>query len=351
MNVPALENILIVRTDRIGDVVLSLPMIDALKARYPSARIGFLVRSYTREIVSGRDGLNLVLLYDDDRGVEKPLRKILAELRRHRFDAIIVTYPTFRLALLAYLAGIPVRVGTGYRWYSLLFNRRIYEHRKTAEKHEAEYNLSLLTAVGCQPGTNVKPVLETGGDALREAETVLEEHGLRANPFVILHPGSGGSARDWRPAHFGTLAARLHETGIRVLVTGGPGEEALLAQVRADSNGTATILRRPLSLKVLAALIKSAAVFVSNSTGPLHIAAAVGTPVVAFYPPIRQCSSARWGPLTDRKIIFEPSAADCPRCKGGACQSDVCMESIRVEDVQKAVLSLMRSSTSVARVP
>jgi heptosyltransferase-2 len=351
VNIPALENILIVRTDRIGDVVLSLPMIDALNASYPSARIGFLLRSYTRELVSGRDGLNLVLLYDDDRGVEKPFMAMLTELKRHRFDAVVVTYPTFRLALLMYLAGIPVRVGTGYRWYSLLFNRRVYEHRKTAEKHEAQYNLSLLTAIGCEPATNVKPVLEAGGDAVRAAATVLDEHGLEAGRFVILHPGSGGSARDWKPANFGALAAGLHETGISVLVTGGPGEEGLLAQVRANSNGTATILRRPLSLKVLAALIKSAAVFVSNSTGPLHIAAAVGTPVVAFYPPIRQCSSARWGPLTDQKVIFEPRAGDCPRCKGGPCQSDVCMESIRVEDVQRAVLSLMRSSTSVARVP
>lgn len=351
MNVPALENILIVRTDRIGDVVLSLPMIDTLNASYPSARIGFLLRASTRDLVSGRSGLDVALLYDDERGLEKPFGTMLDELKRHRFDAVVVTYPTFRLALLTYLARIPIRVGTGYRWYSLLFNRRVYEHRKTAEKHEAEYNLSLLRELDCKPATNVKPVLATGVEDAYEARTVLEALGLVRRPFVILHPGSGGSARNWRPANFGALAEALHKTGIPVLVTGGPREEGLLAQVLAASNGTAKILQRPLSLKVLAALIKSASVFVSNSTGPLHIAAAVGTPVVAFYPPIRQCSSARWGPLADQKVIFEPSSRDCPQCKGGPCQSDVCMESIRVEDVRKAVLSLMRSSTRVARVP
>jgi lipopolysaccharide heptosyltransferase II len=350
VNVPALQNILVVRTDRIGDVVLSLPMIPVLKSRFPAARIAFLLRSYTLELVARQPGLDHLMLYDDEQGKKKPFGLVLSDLRRHSFDAVVVTYPTFRLACLMYLAGIPLRVGTGYRWYSFLFNQRVYEHRRTAEKHEAEYNLTLLKMLDCSPLDQPRPVLMISRDAEREADSILEEIGLsRGEPFVILHPGSGGSARDWRPENFGELALRLRQSGMPVLVTGGPGEEGLLARVFEVSGGTARLLPRTLPLMSLAALIKTAAVFVSNSTGPMHIAAAVGTPVVAFFPPIRQCSSGRWGPLTTKKIIFEPRSADCPRCKGRPCESNDCMELIRVNDVEKAVLSLaVHSARGVA---
>lgn len=345
MNIPALQNILVVRTDRIGDVVLSLPMIPALRTRFPDANIAFLLRSYTRALADGQPGLDRILLYDEHPGSLKPFGSMLAELRKDRFDAVVVTYPTFRLARLMYLAGIPIRVGTGYRWYSFLFNRRVYEHRKTAEKHEAEYNLSLLRMLDCHPTDPPKPGIVIGDDAERRAAEILRNLGLDSRPFVILHPGSGGSARDWKPERFGALAARLANDGTAVLVTGGPGEEELVEGILAASEFTAKALPRNSPLGVLAAVIRRAVVFVANSTGPLHMAAAVGTPVVAFYPPIRQCSSDRWGPLTDRKVVFEPLSADCPRCKGGPCEADECMDLISVEDVGNAVRSLMTGSS------
>lgn len=341
MNIPALQNILVVRTDRIGDVVLSLPMIAALRSRFPEVKITFLLRSSTHELAEGQPGLDRIMRYDEDSGSLKSFRSMLDELRKARFDAVVVTYPTFRLARLMYLAGIPIRVGTGYRWYSFLFNRRVYEHRKTAEKHEAEYNLSLLRMLDCHPTDPPRPAIVIGHEAEHRASEVIRGLGLDSRPFVILHPGSGGSARDWKPERFGALAARLANDGTAVLVTGGPGEEALVRGILAATGFTAKALPQSLPLSALAAVIRRASVFVSNSTGPLHIAAAVGTPVVAFYPPIRQCSSDRWGPLTERKVVFEPLSADCPRCKGGPCEADECMDLVSVEDVGNAVKSLM----------
>ncbi|MEX2117375.1 MAG: glycosyltransferase family 9 protein [Bacteroidota bacterium] len=342
------QKILIIRTDRIGDVVLSLPMIAALKSLVPESFVAFLLRSYTRDLVADQPGLDQILLYDRG-GERKRFREMLSELRSHRFDAVIVTYPTLRLALLVFLARIPWRVGTGYRWYSFLLNKRIYEHRKTAEKHEAEYNLSLLKVFGESAHSSALPRLVLAPRNNQEAEKILDE--MRINdktPFVILHPGSGGSARDWRPELFGRLAARLTKQGLAVVVTGGPGEEQLVRTVVQHSAGSARPLPRPLSLLTLAALIRKAGAFISNSTGPLHIAAAVGTPVVAFYPPLRQCSPTRWGPLTDRKVIFEPSSADCPRCKGGPCESNDCMDLITVEDVENAVNSLIHRTSGLS---
>jgi heptosyltransferase III len=96
-----------------------------------------------------------------------------------------------------------------------------------------------------------------------------------------------------------------------------------------------------MSLKVLAAFIGRARLFVSNSTGPLHIAAAVGTPVIAFYPPIRECSARRWGPLAEKQVVFTADNATCSRCHGGPCQGNDCMDQIKVEDVLASARTLL----------
>jgi len=347
VNVPTPKKILIVRTDRIGDVVLSLPMIPIVKSAMPQSSITFLLRSYTQDLMHGQSDLETILLYDNG-GIEKSFREMLVELRDSRFDAVVVTYPTFRLAMLMFLARIPLRIGTGYRWYSYLFNERVYEHRKTAEKHEAEYNISLLKPLGVEAGEHPGPKLVLTDKDYDEAERTLKEMSIKEDrPIAILHPGSGGSARDWPPERFGQLAAILAGEGMQVVITKGPSEDDLARSVFTHSDRTAKVLPKPLPLMSLAALIKKAHVFVSNSTGPLHIAAAVGTPVVAFYPPIRQCSPVRWGPLTQKKIIFEPSSAGCPRCRGGECQSNDCLNAISAGEVAEAVRTIARRKSHV----
>jgi heptosyltransferase-3 len=329
------NNILIVRTDRIGDVVLSLPMIAVLRRRFPSARVSMLLREYTRELAEGQ-GLDRILLYDRG-GVPKPFFRMLRELRAQRFDLVIVSYPTFRLTSLIFASGIPLRVGTGYRWYSMLFNKRVYEHRKTAEKHELEYNLSLLSALGVEAEENVVPVLSLAENHHAAAQQVLDEWQIgAAEQIVVLHPGSGGSARDWSPEKFGQLARRLHADGYTVVVTGGPGEKTLVQRVALAAGGNLRQLVGRLSLRELAAFLRRAELVVANSTGPLHLAAAVGTPVVGLYPPILACSPKRWGPYTDKRAILVPDPEQCPRCKGGACQGNDCMETITVAQVLEA---------------
>jgi len=344
------QKILVVRTDRIGDVILSLPMVPILKSAFPSSSISFLLRSYTRELADEQAGLDQILLYDVD-GELKPFLRMLAELRKEKFDAVVVTYPTARLAFLIFFAAIPLRVGTGYRWYSVLFNTRILEHRKTAEKHESEYNLSLLRGLGLMKPVISSPRIVIPREAAIEARETLRKLKIDADaPLILLHPGSGGSARDWKPERFGSLAERLTLRGKNVIVTGGPGEEGLVQHVLKAARGHALALSSPLSLKALAALIGAADVFVANSTGPLHIAAAVGTPVVGFYPPILQCSSKRWGPLTEKKVIFEPLAVHCPVCKGGECRGNECMDLISVEEVQQAVDRLLEKYRRTQRM-
>jgi heptosyltransferase-2 len=302
-----------------------------------------LLGSSTKELVEGFSGLDEIVAYDQ-RGEQRGFWSMLAQIRARRFDLVVVSHPTLRLAMLMFLARVPTRIGSGYRWYSFLFNRRVFEHRKTAEKHEAEYNISLLKQLGWSSQEVPRVSLSIPETARLTAMTALRDLGISdSERFVVLHPGSGGSARDWRVERFGELAKRLSENGTKVVVTGARSEGGLVEEVVQRSGGAARGVVGRFSLKELAAFLGFAAVFVSNSTGPLHIAAAMGTCVIAFYPPIRECSPLRWGPLTDSKVIFEANSVLCPRCQGGPCQGDDCMDQITVGDVYAAVQKLLAS--------
>lgn len=335
------RHILVVRTDRIGDVLLSLPMISVLRATFPTARLSMLLREYTRELVEGVEGLDNILTYDRN-GAVKLFFEMLGELRRERIDLVIVSYPTFRLAFLMFLAGIPTRVGTGYRWYSFLFNRRIFEHRKTAEKHELEYNLSMLRVLGCSIPSDPKIPLNLFQNDEERAWEIWSELELKeGDTVVVLHPGSGGSARDWPVHRFGELAKMFAQEECRIVVTGVKSEEALVKRVVEGAGECAKPLVGRTNLRTLAAFLRRCSLFVANSTGPLHIAAAVGVPGIGLYPPIRACSPERWGPWTKRKEVIVADAETCPRCYGGPCRGNDCMEQITAERVYQAATRLL----------
>lgn len=337
------ERILLVRTDRLGDVVLTLPMLPVIRSAFPRAHLALLLTRYTGEIVVGNPYVDELIWYGNE-GDVVPFRTMVREIRERRFDAVIVARPTPRLAWLVYRAGIPLRIGTGYRYYSMLFNRRVFEHRSDAKRHEVEYNLNLLRELGCPVETSPEFLINIPVEAERAVKTCLQSLGATpGKEFAILHPGSGGHARDWSAGNFGLLAEKLtRERGLQVFVTGGKGEEQIVAEVVRTSGGKAVSLAGMFSLKELAALIRNARVFVSNSTGPLHMAVAVGTPVVGMYPRQTAMSAARWGPYTDRKRVLIPQGPDdCAGCSGRGGERCTCMDKITVEEVYQATVDLL----------
>jgi ADP-heptose:LPS heptosyltransferase len=338
----SIQRILLVRTDRLGDVLLTLPMLSALRSCFPQAHIAMLLRRYTGDIVQGNPHVDELIWYDDANGLV-PFRAMAATLREHAFDAAIVVYPRFRLAWLMFRAGIPIRVGTGYRYYSILFNRKVYEHRKDAQRHELEYNLTMLNELQCSLPSHFMPefLIQVPEEAERCVKGILDSLDINPDNFVVVHPGSGGSAREWSPENFGKLSAKFAHDGFKVLVTGGSSDEDKVSQVVQASNGTAVALAGMLNLKELSALLRSARLFVSNSTGPLHLAVAMKTPVVGFFPQHTAMSVKRWGPYTDNKMVFVPDRPlDCNVCieNKSSCE---CMATIAVEQVYKGAVSLM----------
>jgi len=343
------RRILIVRTDRIGDVVLTLPVAKVLRENSPQAHIAMLIRRYTTKLVEGNRCVNQILYYDNGEQ-PVPFFTLASMLRIEHFDVVIHIYPRFRLALITWLAGIPVRVGTGYRWYSFLFNKKVYEHRKDATKHELQYNLNLLKVLGCDVEDKMAaPSLEVKPDAGERVKGLLEHLGVpRNSKLVILHPGSGGSAREWSAGNFGLLGKQLSQLpAVKVLITGGKGEQKKVDDVQAVAGSSAVALVDKLSLDEYAALASMSSLLIANSTGTIHIAAAVGTPVIGLYPHVAPMTVERWGPITDRKAIFAPKnkPLDCRKCIDQCLPVCECMESIAVEEVFEAAKRFLADTT------
>ena len=303
-----------------------------------------LIRRYTSELVEDNEYVDKVLYYDEDGGKLTPFFGMINSVREQNFDVVIHTQPRPRLAFITRFSGIPVRIGTGYRWYSFLFNRKVYEHRKDAQRHELEYNLNLLSALDFSiDGLDIEPKLKVQNSATENVQSLLHKSGIQPGErLVLLHPGSGGSAREWGNENFGKLGQRLAAIpNIRVLVTGSKNEEARVNEVVSIAGSNAIPMIGFGGLREFAALAKLSALFISNSTGPIHIAAAVGTPVIGLYPQLTAQNSVRWGPYTKKKTVFSPvnKPVDCKQClQSSRCE---CMETISMEEVNQAAMKYL----------
>jgi heptosyltransferase-3 len=326
---------LVVRTDRIGDVLLSTPVLESLRMSFPNAHIAMMVSQVTVPLVRDNPHLGDVLV--DSQAGPGGFFRTLRTVRRGRYTHALLLHPTFRLALLLFAARIPVRIGTAYRVYSFLFNRRVREHRSLCDRHEAAYNLSLAEAAGARR-TELRPLLSVQQEYRSAIEYRLEGLGVAPGvPFVAVHPGSGGSSRNWSSQQYARLVGAGRQAwGVELVVTGGPGEEKLVAQVASQVSVHPPVTADCLSLGELAALLERAQFLVSGSTGPMHIASAVGTPVIGLFCPIEGCTPRRWGPLGKGDVVLMPPVPPCRRCIGHSCPYYDCMDQISVEDVIQA---------------
>jgi ADP-heptose:LPS heptosyltransferase len=331
------KNILVVRTDRIGDVVLTLPIANIIKKHFPDSRVSFLIREYTKSLCENNLFINEIITLDEADGKTK----IFSNIRKikKKFDTAIVAYPTFRIALILFLAGIKTRIGSGYRWYSFLFNKKIYEHRKISEHHELEYNIRLLKAIGVEEEVSPSTVLFNLHSSPLSRQFVEKELSSRSvnvlNKLIIIHPGSGGSSIDLPPDHMKRLVYLMaQELDVEILITGSKTEKELCESLVV--NEKTKNLSGLFDLPELIALIEKSDLMIANSTGPIHIAAALGKHVIGFYPKIISCSDKRWGPYTNNKKIFSPTI-DCNNCTRKTCEELDCMRSINIDDVLKSV--------------
>jgi ADP-heptose:LPS heptosyltransferase len=322
------QNILICRTDAIGDALLTLPVAAALKQAWPRAQVVFLASAYAADILEGQPGLDEVWAYAP--GSRAGLKKLIVRLRQSRFDAALLVFPDRWVSWAVWRSGIPVRVGTARRWWSWLYSQKVAVSRAQGNRHEAEYNLDLVRALGVEAKLK-PPRLRLFSEAKRWAQAYLKAQGIKSgHNLIVVHPGGRGSAANWPPEKYRELVQRLARwPKTRVLLTGSAAEQNLLAEVARGCSPAPDILRDSISLKQLAALLAQARVMISGNTGPMHIAAGLNVPTVSFFPPAGVTGPGRWRPLGNRQEVLTPAAQD---------QAD--METISVERAERAVRRL-----------
>lgn len=323
------KNLLLVRTDRIGDVVLSLPLAEIIKNKYPECKITFLLREYTSALTYSNPFIDEIMIYNSEQN-KSSYKKILSEIKNKNFDTAVVINPSYQIARLIKKAKIKNRIGSGYRWFSFLFNHKIYQHRKYGTRHELDLNIDMLQKIGITTQLEKGKVnfyLGNSKNAEAKVERLLKDHLKTENgKYIIVHPGSGGSAVDLPIVKMKLLVKLLLEKfDHEIFITGSETEKQLCENFILDDRVHNVAGR--VNLEEMIALIKKAELFVANSTGPLHIAAALGKKTVSFFPKIPSCSSVRWGPYSEESLIFTPSLS-CNNCNREQCERLDCMNSI-----------------------
>lgn len=330
------KRVLVSRTDRIGDFILTLPVLEVLKKEGIEPSV--LCRSTVKPLLENNPFVDQIIAVDAP-GAD-PVESVLAE----RFDCLLVLVndPLIR-QLLPRLRKIPVRIGPLSKPSVLLsYTHPVLQKRSRSEMNEAEYNLALLEVMGVSAVTLPKPRLflqdEEIGTFQVDHAAILPKSGNEG--LMILHQGMGGSALNWRESSYDALLTGILEQGHHVILTGTGEEEAkrnreCIDRFQPSYPERLFDMTNCLTLRQLSVLIHISDLFIGPSTGPTHLANAVGTRLIAFYPPVRVQSIRRWGPFLAAGRLLTPDV-NCRqkfKCIGEKCPDYYCMDRIRPEEV------------------
>jgi 3-deoxy-D-manno-octulosonic-acid transferase/heptosyltransferase-1 len=347
--------ILIVKLSAIGDVIHTLPALTALRRHYPNAQIDWLVEDAAADMIQGHTALSRALVWRRREFVRllragrlssavRLFLSLLLALRHTRYDLIIDFQALLKSSLWVFLARGRRKAGFGQGMEHsenshLFLNERI--PAVSMEIHALDRGLRLLQALGISESL-VLYDLPIGEEDEIATEQLLVESGVRFDqPFVAINPVGKWPTKLWAAERFRDLAARLLEKGFQVVFTGSKEDRPLIDEMARPLGSSVIRLDGRTTLKLLAAVYRSASVVVSTDTGPMHLAAAVGTPVAALFGP-----TAPWrtGPYGEGHVVLRAGVGCSPcfskSCKTAELEPMACMNRITVEQVVEAVLRL-----------
>jgi len=337
------EKVLVRATNWVGDLVMSTPALAAIRKNFPEARISVLVRPPLHELLEGNPAVDEVIVYDKKGAYSGPagLARIARELRKKKFDRAILLQNAFEAALIAFLAKIPVRMGYNTDGRGLLLNKGVKVAEETRKKHQVYYYLDMLTSHGFK-ADKAQTRLYVKKEELAAAWKLLEANGcVKGDMLVGINPGAQyGIAKRWHPERFGSVADRLaREYGAKTLIFGGPGETAVAGAVEASMKTRAVNLAGKTSMRELMSLIKLCRIFITNDTGPMHVAAALGVPTLAIFGSTDHIATGPFGPAN--KVVREP--VNCSPCLKRECplKHYQCMERVTAVKVYKAAKEML----------
>lgn len=302
------------RNDKLGDFMLAYPSFRLLKEHLPDARITALVPVYTEAAARMCRWIDDVVI---DPGATAGTSKLVELLRAHHFDAVVTLFSTTRVGYACWRAGIGYRLAPASKFAQFFYNHRLVQRRSRSEKPEWAYNLDLAGVLLRDHGIEPDPVMAAPYLEFPAAETAAlrarfaADHGIDAQGrIVFVHPGSGGSAVNLDLTQYARLLARLSaDRPLAFVISAGPGEEPRAAELVSQLAGQHTaVYASNRGLKEFARHLAFADLFISGSTGPLHIAGALDVPTAAFYPRRRSATPLRWQTLNspDRRVAFAP---------------------------------------------
>ncbi|MFH1198781.1 MAG: lipopolysaccharide heptosyltransferase II [Candidatus Omnitrophota bacterium] len=342
-----LERILVVRTDRIGDVLLSTPVIKALRDRFSHAYIAMMVSPSAKDVVEGNPYLDEVIVYDKDGKHNSWARslKFAHNLKKKRFDLAIILHPTNRVHLITFFARVPRRVGYN-RKLPFLLTDRIEHSKQLGEKHELEYNLDLLDYLGVE-AQNKNLFMPIREDSEKYIDNLFRMEGFKnTDKLLAIHPAASCVSKIWPEERFAEVARKLAlKYGFKIVIVAGSKDMARAKNVAKIIGQPVSNFAGRISVSQLASLLKRCKLLISNDSGPVHIACAVGTPVISIFGRAQMgLSPKRWGPVGENaKILHKP--VGCIECLAHNCVKDfACLKAITVEDVLSAADSIIDNS-------
>jgi len=335
-----IRKILIIKPRAAGDVLLSTPVAANLRNTFPNAMITFLTERGGAEILRGSPWVDEVLLLEP--GFFSRAR-LIGRLRKERFDLVFDLFANPGTALFTLLTGARLRIG-----YALRFRRFGYTlavRPRGGEVHNTDFNLDALRALGIEPG-KIPPQVFLDDEERRFAAQFLRSQHAGAR-MVGLSIGGGWETKRWRPLSFIELGRRIvREEDASVIILYGP-DEAEEAAMIAEGIGERSVLPPCTSLRELAALAEACDVVISNDTGPMHIAAAVGTPVLAIFGPTRP---ELQGPVGASHAVVRNESLECLGCNLTKCPiGNICMTELTPERVYEAYLELSHDVAAEAQ--
>ncbi len=339
------RNILVRAPNWIGDAVMAIPALSALRARFPKARISLLSKPPVAALFEHHPDLDRVLVYERP-GIHAGvggLWRLIQSLRKARFDLALLLQNAFEAALIAAAAGIPTRIGYATDGRRFLLTDPLPK----PDLHQRMQYLALLNfCAGVQPGRlqDGIPSLVVTDSERREARHLLESEGVTVRDRLVgIHPGAAyGPAKRWAPTRFAALADALAETlRVKPVLFGSAGEIPIVEEIRRAMKFPAVTLAGKSTVRQMMAAFTHCQLLVTNDSGPMHVAAALRVPVVAIFGPTNPATTS---PVGANAVHIVYRKVDCAPCTYRVCPIDHrCMEGISVEEVLEVIKREVKS--------
>lgn len=293
----SIHSILVIRHDRLGDVILSTPVYESLKRSFPWVKISVVVSRANAGILENNPHIDEIIYYEK----ERPL-KLWLNLRGKKFDLALSLHLVFSTtsSMIAWLSGAKLRVGYKNPPGSLVYNVSV--PRPSETRHEAQHNLDLLRYLETTMICDTPRIFFTGEETAKVERLLIERRQYLYRPLVLIKPGTRVAEWGWRLEKFRKVCDRLMESKkVEVLIIQGPGEEQIMKTLFTGSRHKPALLPL-LSHRELALVIQQSNLLVCNHTGIMHMASAVGTPLLVIF---KHGEVKRWGPCNTPHVVLE----------------------------------------------